>query len=764
MRIVIVEDHPMILQVLTAALGSVPGYVVQGHVLARDGLEACGAGADLAIFDNRLPDMTGTEAVRLLRATPVTRHLPIIMITGDGDARTRMDSIKAGATDFLEKPVNIDELRLRVRNLLALHEAQKQAERRERLLESVIAASNASIAVANARDPLTPFTFVSDALAALCGRTPRQMVKELHPLLWIDAEASVDRDALAQAIAQRAAGRFVVQARRPRGPTFWNEVTLHPVPDPGEDAHYLVVTQRDITDMVEIREAHDRLSARMSDIARISGAWFFEIDAEAKVTYVSEAMARALGARPEQGVGRHVDALGGRFADAARQGQPLSVLLAPPHVPIENQLLTFRLADGAIRSLQVSVVPYVDAAGQFGGYRGHAGDVSEIAEARDQANRASRAKSAFLATMSHEMRTPLTAIVGLSETLALDTSNPEQRATLGTIRDQAGHLAQVLGDVLDVATMERGALVLNRAPFDPLATLHEATATLCDAARAKGLVVDLRVIGVDHAQRHGDGPRLRQVLRNLTSNAVKFTEHGGIRIEFDHSDAETLRFSVTDTGIGMSSHELTQVFRPFVQADDGIARRFGGSGLGLSIARFLAEAMEGRLDLTSTPGQGTRALLEVRLPRVLPGGSSMVDLTARQVLVADDNRANRKILEVMLRKMGAEVILTEDGREALDRWQEGGIDLLLLDINMPHLAGTDVARRVRAAESGATVPILAVTANAMAEQVAQYRQAGFDGCLGKPFTTASLSQALNAVLQARPMAARAAENPAAVKL
>ena len=280
MRIVIVEDHPMILQVLTAALRSVPGYVVQGYSGGRDGLEACAAGADLAIFDNRLPDMTGTDAVRLLRATPATQHLPIIMITGDGDARTRMDSIKAGATDFLEKPVNIDELRLRVRNLLALHEAQKQAERRERLLESVISASNASLAVANARDPATPLTFVSDSFARLCGRPIRQMIEGAHPLLGIDADPAPARDALAAAVAARQAGRFVLQARRPAGGDFWTEVTLHPVPDPGERAHYLVVTQRDISDMVEIREAHDRLTARMSDIARLSGAWFFELGAD----------------------------------------------------------------------------------------------------------------------------------------------------------------------------------------------------------------------------------------------------------------------------------------------------------------------------------------------------------------------------------------------------------------------------------------------------------------------------------------------------
>ncbi len=740
----------MILQVLTSALRTVPGYVVQGYSGARNGLEACAAGADLAIFDNRLPDMSGTDAVRLLRATPATQHLPIIMITGDGDARTRMDSIKAGATDFLEKPVNIDELRLRVRNLLALHEAQKQAERRERLLESVISASNASIAVANARDPRTPFTFVSEALARLCGRYARQMTEFTHPLLWIDTDPSPERDALAAAVAARRPGRFVLQARRPGGPDFWNEVALHPVPDPGAEAHFLVVTQRDISDMVEIREAHDRLNARMSDIARLSGAWFFEVGADGVVTYVSQAMALALGARPDSVIGRPVDALGVRFADPDRRGQTLHSLFTTPGPAIDALLLDCRLPDGSLRAVQSSIAPFQDPSGGFGGYRGHAVDVTDITEARDQAHRASRAKSAFLATMSHEMRTPLTAIVGLSETLAEDAANPAQRATLGTIRDAAAHLAGVLGDVLDVATMERGDLVLNVAPLDPVALLEESVAGLAAEARSRGLTVQTEVLGPTGVLRRGDGPRLRQILRHLMSNAVKFTETGGIDLRLDLRDPARLTVVIADTGIGMSARELSVVFDPFVQADDGIARRFGGLGLGLGLARFLAGAMDGRLDLQSTPGVGTRATLDIALPpaEVLPSGP--VDLSGQRVLVADDNRTNRRILETMLHKLGAEVTLAEDGDEALDRWRGGAFDLLLLDINMPRLAGTDVARSVRAAPGGGRVPILAVTANARPEQVLLYREAGFDGCLGKPFTADALSGALRSVLDSRP--------------
>ncbi|MGP9789682.1 response regulator [Roseinatronobacter sp. NSM] len=751
MRIVIVEDHPMILQVLTAALAAIAEYTVEGHSSAAAGIAACRNGADLAIFDYRLPDMTGTDAVMALRNDALTRHLPIIMITGDNDARTRLEAIKAGATDFLQKPVNIDEFRLRVRNLLALHDAQKTSEEREKLLETVISAAGACIAVADARSPETPILFASDALAKFTGRHSHDLIgKDPLQFLQEDTGSPVLRD-IEAAITARQSGSCSIELKRPDGARSWTQVTLRPVPDAGKQARFLVITLSDISDMVEIRAAHDKLAARMSDIARISGAWFFEIDATCRLSYVSEAMATALGASADLVQGIHVDRLGGRFASPARKDQPLSTLFGASFHAVENELLTFRLRDGQVRAVQVSIVPFKDAEGQFAGYRGYAGDVSDIAQARDAAARASRAKSAFLATMSHEMRTPLTAIMGMSELLMRDCTDPDQHVNLGMITDAAMNLSDVLGNLLDVAIMESGTLGLNTAEFDPVLALDRAMRIHRQDALAKGLSFDCRVDGAARGVRLGDGARVRQIIHHLLSNAVKFTPQGSVCVVLDLHRVDALTLTVTDTGIGMRPEELEAAFQPFLQADDGIARRYGGSGLGLSIARWLSNAMNGSLQLDSQIGKGSTATLTLPLPQTgtTHPEEGDIDLNGHHVLVADDNRANRKILDVILRKMGADVTLCADGQEAIGLWKTQPFDLLLLDINMPEVAGTDVMRNVREAEAqraAPPVPALAVTANAMPDQVAHYLEVGFDGCVGKPFTRAALTTALRHVL------------------
>lgn len=752
MRLVVVEDHPMILSVITMALQAVQGYEVVACQTAEAGLAACAAETDLAIFDNRLPGLTGIEAVARLRAEPRTRHLPVIIITGDNDRQTRLDAIRAGATEFLEKPVQIDELRLRVRNLLALHAAQKQASEGQALLETLIAASGASIAVADLRRPEAPIVYASAPLAARTGRAAQAILGQPVRHLWAESHPGADREALDAALAQGAAGRFVLAGLPGDGAAGWTEVALAPVSGGHGAARHAVVTLRDVSDLIAARQAHDRLSSRLADIARISGAWFFELDADLQLTYVSAAMAQELGAAPAQLDGVRIADLPLFLADPGRRGAPAAALFTPPHAPVDQALVSLRLPDGTTRAVQIGAAPFHDDQGRFAGYRGHAGDVSEIARARDLAAQASRAKSVFLATMSHEMRTPLTAIVGLSEVLARDRLPESQRHQLDEIRAAALHLSGVLSDVLDVAGMEQGQLRLDRAPFDPVRTVAEALAAEREAAAAKGLALGFATDGAPAGLRLGDAARVGRIARALVSNAVKFTPQGSVSVRLELSEG-AVALTVADTGIGMSPEVQASAFAPFVQADDGIARRFEGAGLGLSIVRWLTDAMGGRIELASAPGQGTTVRVRLPLPPVGPaatpapqgGALDWTGLAGRRVLVADDNPVNRRILLALLERLGAQVTLCEDGPEALRAWQPGGFDLVLLDINMPGMAGTEVIRAIRRDEGqrgGAPVPAIAVTANARPDQVALYLQAGFDGCLAKPFTGAALVQVL----------------------
>jgi len=770
MRIVIVEDHPLTLNVLSMALQAVEGYEVQSFATAREGLVACAAGADLAIFDNQLPDLSGTEAVEHLRADAATRHLPVIIITGDSDRRTRLAAIRSGATDFLEKPVRVDELRIRVRNLLALHTAQKEARAGQTLLETLIAAAGTRVAVADASQPGAPILYASDPLRSHVGPGRGDLKGQPLSTLWADAPPSPERRALETAVALCEPGRFVLTDPLGGG-VGWAEITLSPVAQSGDPVRYLVASVTDVTDLVETRQAHARLSSRLSDIARISGAWFFEMDADLRLSYVSAAMAQALGGQPEKLLGLPLGALPVRLADPGRKGTPVSALFAPPHQPLEQVMLTFRLPDASICAVQINASPFFDDQGRFAGYRGHAGDVSQIIRARDQAAQASRAKSVFLATMSHEMRTPLTAIVGLAEIAARDDLPEGLRGQLDEIRAQALRLSDLLSDVLDVAAMEQGKAVLNSAPFDPVTVAQAAAAPAQQTAAARGLEFGLQIPAPRAGARLGDGARFAGILRALVSNAVKFTPHGRVAVRLDLSDPAEVGLTVTDTGIGMTEAEQAAALLPFVQNDDGIARRFEGAGLGLSIVTWLTEAMGGRFALTSKPGEGTRVEIRLPLPEVghpppvarpaaVPGHPAptgpaagppaappvRADLAGRRVLVADDNLTNRKILQAMLSRMGAQVTLCEDGAEAIEAWHRKDFDLVLLDINMPRMAGTEVVQAIRdheTASGSAPVPALAVTANARPDQVALYRRVGFDGCVAKPFTSAQLAEKLS---------------------
>jgi len=755
MRIVIVEDNQLVLQVLAAAFDSVPDYELQTFSTAQEGIDACRNGADLAIFDHRLPDKTGADAIRLLRAEDATQHLTVIVITGDDDQATKMAAIKAGATDFLKKPVNIEELRLRVHNLLALHEAQKRAEEGERLLRTVISASGSNIAVLDARSPGCPVVFISDGLLAATGKSKDELMAQPPEGIWAGAQPSKARVQLEKALAERVAGRFMLSFATRQAAT-WREISLRPVPEPGIAARYIVLTQVDVSDLVSARNTSRTLSDRMSDIARISGAFFFEIDSECRISYVSETMALGLGAVPESVLGRHVDTLHGRFSDPAKANQRFSSLFMAPHNPVEHEIVVLNSADRREHTVQISAIPFTDAQGRFAGYRGSGGDVTALAAARDAAAKLSRAKSAFLATISHEMRTPLTAIIGTAELLRDDIGTRACTDGLQEITQAAQKLNDVLGNVLDLSDLENNAITPVAQEFDMNALLQELCTTFARTATAKGLGFRFDGNSLPPDNRLGDRTRVRQVLHNLLSNAVKFTQNGMIEVKLVHAMPDSVAIKVIDSGIGMTQDEIARAMEPFAQVDDRMAREFEGCGIGLSIAHGLTNAMHGRLDIQSEPNVGTAATLTLPMPQTkCPNVQNPItDLTGMRMLVADDNAANRKILQVMLHKMGAELTMCEDGDAALQAWVPEAFDLLLLDINMPAISGTDVISQIRRTEQEwalPRVPAVAVTANTNSEQRASYFQAGFDACVGKPFTTRSLSSAFQTVL---PLAAK----------
>ena len=382
-----------------------------------------------------------------------------------------------------------------------------------------------------------------------------------------------------------------------------------------------------------------------------------------------------------------------------------------------------------------------------------------VRERTAELDRANQAKSSFLATMSHELRTPLNGVVALSHLLAERQTNPEDREMAALIISSGRLLEQVLTDILDFSKIEAGQLSLDEAPFEldvcvrRVAELHRA------AAEAKGLTLSWRVDESATGGAQGDDLRITQILSNFLSNAVKFTEAGEVALEVSR-DAEGVLFAVRDTGIGFSADVGQRLFQRFEQADVSITRRFGGTGLGLAICASLAQLMRGRVWAESQPGVGSSFFARLNLPAVclLSDGEAVEEddggeaLVGCRVLLAEDHPVNQRVVALILEPLGVHLTIVGDGAEAIEAEAAGRYDLILMDLHMPNVDGLTATRTIRAsqAERGARrTPIVALTADALAEHVTASRAAGADFHLAKPIKPDALAQVLIDILNAQ---------------
>jgi len=418
----------------------------------------------------------------------------------------------------------------------------------------------------------------------------------------------------------------------------------------------------------------------------------------------------------------------------------------------------FRCRDGSYRWFRAKGQALWNTKGQPTRMAGSISDISELVRSRRRAEEASRLKSEFLANMSHEIRTPMNGVLGMAQALQSTPLNDNQRRMLDVINQAGESLMEVINDILDLSKIEADKVEIEEAVFDLEQLMKVAGSLYALKAEEKGLIFDIQLSDDVRACHVGDPMRIRQVLHNLISNAVKFTEAGSVSVTIERDEvADEVVFSVRDTGMGIAPDALANLFTPFTQADASTTRKHGGTGLGLAISERLCTLMGGWIRAQSVPGEG--ATFQFGLPLKVSDTAAPVEVASfsddepsagtpervTRILAAEDNKMNQEVLSALLGATGADLTLVSNGRQAVEAWRTGNFDVILMDVQMPVMDGVMATREIRALEamdSLARTPIVALTANAMTHQVDEYLAAGMDDHVAKPVRVEKLFAAI----------------------
>jgi PAS domain S-box-containing protein len=607
-------------------------------------------------------------------------------------------------------------------------------------------------AIVSVADSSGRIVYVNDLFCQTSGYAPFELLGSQHNIVKSGAHPPELYRDLWDTISGGRVWHGELKNRRKDGTFYWVATTIVPVLDEhGLPLRYVSI-RTNVTAEKSLDEELLQQRAFLANIAEAVGEGIVVEDEHGECVFANQEAAHLLGCTREELLGRR---LHGEIVDSIAPvdfaHSTLEAACGPELTWLPGRYEGHFIGlDGCRRPVLVSVQPMASGSAILGtviAFRDHTEERRQrdaLRRARAAADQANKAKSAFLANMSHEIRTPLNGVLGLAR-LALDESidAPRRRQYLEGIVESANALTELITDVLDLSKIEAGKLSIQRVEFGLHDLLHSVHRGFRELAGAKRLEIPLTIASDVPARVTGDRVRVRQIVSNYLSNAIKFTPRGRVHLLVGMTARGHVRIAVEDTGIGIEAQTLARLFRPFAQADESTTRRFGGSGLGLSICRALADEMSGQVGAESEPGRGSVFWAELPLPAARPphaGASAAADveetaLAGMRVMLIEDNDVNMLIATAMLNQWSVEVTPATSGSEALELidHERGRFDLVLLDLHMPGMSGYDVAKAMRTQYTAETLPIVALTAAAFEEDREHCKEVGMNDFMTKPF-------------------------------
>jgi len=587
--------------------------------------------------------------------------------------------------------------------------------------------------------------------------------EEAHWDGWMNSIHPEDRDRVAAAWhhAQQDGREFAMEFRfrRTDDSVMWVAARTIPLRSETKEIAGYLGTVSDVTAVREAGEAMNLSEGRFRSLIRSASMGILLVGPEGQIVMANPAAAEIFGYAEKELLERNIEDLAPerfRYTHAQQRERFFERPVTRPmgaglelvgrrkdgsEIPLDISLSTVRMPEPIVVAFVVDIQKQKNTE-------------RELREAKEAAEAAALAKSQFLAMMSHEVRTPMNGVIGMTDLLLQTDLSERQREYVETIRQSGDALMTVISDVLDLSNAETGRIVLEHHPFDIRECVRSAVDVFSPTARTKGLVLTTAFDSDVPSGIVGDQQRLRQVLVNLIGNAVKFTDRGSVAVHVSRpgkAQPAELRFDIADTGIGIPSEKIGTLFDPFTLGDSSTTRRYGGTGVGLTISKKLVELMAGTIRVESTVGTGSTFSFTIRAEAIqialeqapLPFPEPhRADTHGLRILLVEDNRINLRLAVEVLKRLEIEPDTATDGYEAVKMAERIAYDIILMDVNMPVMDGLEATRRIRKLTAGTRPVIIAMTAAAMEQDRKQCAEAGMDDYISKPFRSAELSQVL----------------------